>query len=97
MKTIALANAIAEKHEIKLGVAAMIISKFAEVGFKEVTSTGKFIFPALFTIKTRVKPARKACKKEIFGKMCDLEAKPAKTIVKATPARALISALKKSV
>ena len=44
-------------------------------------------------VKTRLKPATKAGKKEIFGKMCVVKAKPAKTIVKAFP----VSALKKSI
>ena len=89
----ALAKSIAEEHEIKQGAAAKIISSLAEIGSKEVTSTGKFVFPGLVMIKTRVKPATKACKKEIFGKMCDVKAKPARTVVKAFP----VSALKKSV
>ena len=89
----AIAKAIAEEHEIKQGVAAKIISSLAEIGTKEVTSTGKFTFPGLVMVKTRVKPATKACKKEIFGKMCDVKARPARTIVKAYP----VSAMKKSV
>ena len=47
----------------------------------------------LCKIKTRVKPATKACQKEIFGKMQTVKAKPARTIVKAFP----VAALKKSV
>ena len=89
----AMAKAIAEEHEIKQGVAAKIISSLAEIGTKEVTSTGKFTFPGLVMVKTRVKPATKACKKEMFGKMCDVKARPARTIVKAYP----VSALKKSI
>ena len=89
----AMAKAIAEEHEIKQGVAAKIISSLAEIGTKEVASTGKFTFPGLVMVKTRVKPATKACKKEMFGKMCDVKARPARTIVKAYP----VSALKKSI
>merc|ERR1712217_33225 len=83
----AIAKAIAEEHEIKASAATAIMNSLAEIGTKEVSSTGKFVFPGLVMIKTRVKPATKACKKEIFGKMCDVKAKPAKTIVKATPWR----------
>merc|ERR1712050_487510 len=89
----AIAKAMGEEHEIKAGVAAKIISSLAEIGTKEVTTTGKFTFPGLVMVKTRVKPATKACEKEIFGKMCDVKARPARTIVKATP----VSALKKSI
>merc|ERR1712217_984481 len=89
----ALAKAIAEEHEIKATAAAKIISSLANIGTKEVTTTGKFVIPGFVMVKTRVKPATKACKKEIFGKMCDVKARPARTIVKAFPA----AALKKSV
>merc|ERR1719213_814500 len=89
----AIAKAIAEEHELKATAVAKIINSFAEIGTKEVTTTGKFTFPGFVMVKTRVKPATKACKKEIFGKMCDVKAKPARTIVKAFP----VSALKKSV
>merc|ERR1711870_133084 len=89
----AMAKAIAEEHEIKAAVAAKIIFSLAEIGTKEVTTTGKFTFPGLVIVKTRRKPATKACKKEVFGKMCDVKARPARTIVKAFP----VSALKKSV
>merc|ERR1711870_90216 len=89
----AMAKAIAEEHEIKQSVASGIINSLAEIGAKEVTSTGKFTIPGLVMIKTRTKPATKACKKEIFGKMCTIKAKPAKTVVKAFA----VAALKKSV
>merc|ERR1712039_1020395 len=78
---------------MKATAVAKIMSSLAEIGTKEVTTTGKFTFPGLCMIKTRKKPATKACKKEIFGKMCDVKARPARTIVKAYP----VSALKKSV
>merc|ERR1712187_427358 len=89
----AIAKAVAEENEIKASAVAKIISSLADIGTKEVTSTGKFTFPGLVTIKTRRKPATKACKKEVFGKMCDVKARPARTIVKAFP----VAALKKSV
>merc|ERR1712217_336922 len=89
----AIAKALAEEHEIKASTASATINSLAELGSKEVTSTGKFTFPGLVMIKTRVKPATKACKKEIFGKMCDVKARPARTVVKAFP----VAASKKSV
>merc|ERR1712060_209093 len=89
----AMAKAIAEEHEIKSSVATGIINSLVEIGTKEVTSTGKFTIPGLVMIKTRTKPATKACKKEIFGKMCDVKARPARTIVKAYA----VAALKKSI
>merc|ERR1712217_521868 len=89
----AIAAQLAEGHELKKTVAAKIIDSLAEIGAKEVSTTGKFTIPGLVMIKTRKKPATKACTKEIFGKMCTVKAKPAKTVVKAYA----VSALKKSV
>ena len=44
-------------------------------------------------LKTRFKPATKACVKNIFGKETKVKAQPAKTIVKAFP----VAALKKQI
>merc|ERR1712083_492250 len=61
----AMAKALGEEHEIKASVASKIISSLAEIGTKEVTGTGKFTIPGLVMIKTRKKPATKACKRDI--------------------------------
>ena len=74
-------------------VASSIISSLAEICTKEVTITGRFTIPGLVMIKTRTKLATKACKKEVFGNMCDVRARPVRTIVKAYP----VSALKKGI
>merc|ERR1712070_431071 len=89
----AIAEAIATEFEIKKNVAGKIVASLAELGAKEVKKSGIFTFPGLCRIKTRVKPATKACNKEIFGKMCAVKARPARTIVKAFP----VAALKQSV
>ena len=44
---------------------------------------------ARWRIKTRKKPATKAGKREMFGKVVLVKAKPAKTVVKAFAAKAL--------
>jgi hypothetical protein len=44
-------------------------------------------------LKTRLKPAQKAGKREMFGKVVLVEAKPAKTVVKAFPAAAVKKAI----
>merc|ERR1711879_1079887 len=89
----AIAEAMGTEFEIKRNVAGSIIASLAELGAKEVKKTGIFTFPGLCRIKTRLKPATKACKKEIFGKMCMVKARPARTVVKAFP----VAALKQSV
>merc|ERR1739848_62536 len=89
----AIAKQIAEECELKATVAGKMIASLAAIATKEVQKNGIFTFPGLCRIKTRQKPATKACKKEIFGKMQMVKAKPARTIVKAFP----VAALKKSV
>merc|ERR1711920_1212671 len=87
----ALAEALATETELKKSVVAKILNTLAEIGTKEVKSAGKFTLPGLCMIKTRHKPATKAGKREVFGEMRVIKAKPARTVVKAFP----VSVLKK--
>merc|ERR550525_2342547 len=89
----AIADALATKCELKKAVAAKVMASLAEVATAEVKKNGIFTIPGLCRLKTRVKPATKAGKKEIFGKMCIVKAKPAKKIVKAF----CVAALKRSI
>merc|ERR1719359_1947177 len=89
----AIAKSIADEFELKQNVAGQIVASLAALAATEVKKSGIFTFPGLCRIKTRMKPATKACKKEIFGKMQLVKAKPARTVVKAFP----VAALKKSV
>merc|ERR1712151_1311972 len=88
-----VAQALSDATEIKKKDCLNIVDKLVEVATKEVKSAGKFTIPGLCMIKTRVKPATKAGKREIFGKMVVVKAEPAKTVVKAY----CVAALKKSV
>merc|ERR1711957_941486 len=85
----ALAAAIAEATETDKKTAAKFLETLAEIATKEVKKSAKFAIPGLCMIKTRKKPATKAGKREMFGKLCIVKAKPAKTVVKAFPAKAL--------
>merc|ERR1712144_137704 len=89
----AIAKQIAEDCELKATVAGKMIASLAAIATKEVQKSGIFTFPGLCRIKTRQKPATKACKKEIFGKMQMVKARPARTVVKAFP----VAALKQSI
>merc|ERR1712113_973654 len=89
----ALADALATGTEVKKSQCTKVLNSLATIAATEVKKTGLFTIPGLCRIKTRVKPATKAGKREIFGKMQIVKAKPARTIVKAFPA----SALKKSI
>merc|ERR1711879_1068565 len=89
----AIAAALAEENELKRGVCAKIMDSLATLAAVEVKKTGKFVIPGVAMLKTRVKPATKAGKREIFGKEVMVKAKPAKTVVKAFP----VAAIKKSI
>merc|ERR1712207_129687 len=88
-----LAAALATAAELKPAAVKKVLETLAEVATKEVKSAGKFIIPGLCMIKTRKKPATKAGKMEVFGKVVMVKAKPACTVVKAF----CVSALKKSI
>merc|ERR1712025_766797 len=75
--------------EVNKKVCAGILDALAELGAKEVKKTGKFTVPGLAMCKTREKPATKAGKREIFGKMCEVKAMKARTVVKAFAVKAL--------
>merc|ERR1711918_158981 len=89
----ALADALADKCELKRAQCTKAINSLAEIAAKEVKGKGKFTVPGLCMIKTRVKPATKAGKREMFGQTVIVKAKPAKTVVKAYP----VAALKRSI
>merc|ERR1712217_488303 len=89
----ALAEALATGTEIKKSQCSKVLDALAATATQQVRKAGVFIVPGLCRIKTRVKPATKAGKRLVFGKLTVVKAKPAKTIVKAFP----VSALKKNV
>merc|ERR1711862_472245 len=88
MTKMAIADALATSCELKKSVCAKVIDSLAEIATKEVGKTGLFSIPGLCRLKTRTKPATKAGKREVFGKVVMVKAKPAKKIVKAFPAAA---------
>merc|ERR1719437_170091 len=89
----AIAEALATSCELKKSVCSGVINSLAELATKEVSKTGVFYLPGLCRLKTRTKPATKAGKREIFGKMCVVKANPARKIVKAFPAKAIKDSL----
>merc|ERR1712113_1160113 len=88
----ALADALTTE-DVKKKHIVKALATLAEVGTAQVKKNGIFVIPGLCRIKTRVKPATKAGKREIFGKMQIVKAKPAKTVVKAFPVAALKAAV----
>merc|ERR1711953_1236306 len=88
-----VAEALAAETELKKSECAKIIDSLAGIATTQVKSAGKFVLPGVCMTKTRQKPATKAGKREVFGKVVMVKAKPARTVVKAFP----VKALKKSV
>ena len=72
----ALLKAIATEHGLKTKACSNVLNSLVTVAAKEVKKTGVFAVPGLCRIKTRTKPATKACTKMIFGKETKVKAKP---------------------
>ena len=88
-----LADALANKCELKKMDYMKVVEKPAEVAQEQLEEKGKFVLPGVCISKTRVKLATKAGEREMCGKVVTVKAKPAKTVVKAFP----VSSLKKSI
>merc|ERR1712083_348059 len=88
-----IAEALATACEVKKTVASKCLDELARVATQEVKKTGIFTVPGLARLKIRTKPATKAGKREVFGKVVMVKAKPARKIVKAFP----VAALKQSI
>merc|ERR1711879_62767 len=84
-----LAEALATETELKRSECMKIVNSLAGVATQQVKSAGKFVLPGICMIKTRQKAATKAGKREVFGKVVMVKAKPARTVVKAFPVKAL--------
>merc|ERR1712228_308295 len=84
-----IADALSAKTGLKRKECTNTLNALAELGSTEVKKNGKFTVPGVCFIKTRLKPATKAGKKEMFGKTVMVKAMKARTVVKARPASAL--------
>merc|ERR1712226_1259738 len=71
----ALADALAAQCELKRSQCTKAINCLAEIAAKEVKGNGVFTVPGLCKIKTKVKPATKAGKREMFGQTVIVKAK----------------------
>merc|ERR1719330_2078214 len=83
MSKAGLVAALIEGTEVKGSVCKQLLEKLATVATKEVKGNGKFTIPGLCLLK--------AGKKEVFGKVVMVKAKPASKVVKAY----CVAALKK--
>merc|ERR1711924_462545 len=85
----AMTKALATEHGLKQKACSEVINSVVAIAAQEVKKNGVFTIPGICRIKTRTKPATKACVRMMFGKETKIAAKPAKKIVKAFPVAAL--------
>merc|ERR1719489_345146 len=88
-----IAEGLAAESGLKKSQSAKLLDGLAGIATAQVKSAGKFVIPGVCMIKTRLKPATKAGKREMFGKVVVVKAKPAKTVVKAFAVAALKQAV----
>merc|ERR1712110_1311008 len=84
-----LAEALAAESGLKKSECGKLVGSLGCIAAKELKGAGKFTFPGVCMVKTRRKAATPAGKREIFGKVVMVKAKPAKTVVKAFTVAAL--------
>merc|ERR1739842_60721 len=89
----AIADAVAVQSGLTRKQCSSVITSLADVVHKEVKKTGKIIIPGIVRVVTRRKPATQAGKREIFGVVKMVKAKPAKTVIKAFAVAALKNAV----
>merc|ERR1712187_137311 len=74
---------------LKKSECGKVIDVLGGTAGKQLKSVGKFTIPGVCMVKTRKKAATPAGKREVFGKVVMVKAKPAKTVVKAYTVAAL--------
>merc|ERR1711972_1040825 len=84
-----LAEALATESGLKKSECGKVIDSLGGIAGKELKGAGKFTIPGVCMVKTRKKAATPAGKREIFGKVVVVKAKPAKTVVKGYAVAAL--------
>ena len=83
MKAISSASHVNQKHCRK------VLSSLRTLALQEVKKTGVFAIPGLCRMKKLDQPARSEHTATILGKIVPVQARPARTVVKASPLRAL--------
>merc|ERR1712118_634818 len=76
-----VAESLASATNLKKAECSKVLNHLAEIGTKELKKNGKFTLHGLVTIKTRIKPATQAGKREMFGKVVTVKAMKARTVV----------------
>merc|ERR1712013_785368 len=85
----ALVAALSTESGLKKAQCGKVVTGLQGIAAGQLKKFGKFTLPGVCRVKTRRKPATKAGKREIFGKVVLVKAKPAKTVVKSFPVAGL--------
>ena len=84
-----IARALASDFELDVKLVRRIITSLADLGKKEVATTGVFILHRLAKVKRIEVPAKTGGIKKIFGKMVYCKDRPATMSVKAYSSKSL--------
>merc|ERR1712113_1098906 len=84
-----IAEALSASAWMKKSVCGEILNSLAEVATQGLRSTGVFTIPRTCEIEARMKPASKAGRREVFGKVVVVKARSVRKVVKASPVSAL--------
>merc|ERR1712157_621306 len=84
-----LIQALAAESGLKKALCGKVVNALQGISAGELKKFGKFSLPGVCRVQTRKKPATKAGKREIFGKVVLVKARPAKTVVKSYVAAAI--------
>ena len=88
-----LAEQLADATELKKSDCMKVVNALGGVVAANLKTSGKVIVPGVVRVVTRVKKATKAGKREMFGQVMVVKAKPAKTVVKTFPVAAIKQAI----
>jgi len=88
MTVSAIIKNLSDKSGLKTKEVKAVLEGLETLAYSEVKK-GKFTIPKICMLKLRTKKAVKAGKREIFGKMMHVKARPAKKVVKAFPVKAI--------
>eukprot|EP00973_Karenia_brevis_P096329 12431487-Karenia_brevis.AAC.1 len=84
----ALAAALAKEHGLSKARCSKMLDSLAAIAKESIKGAGKFVMPGICHIKAQRKPPCEQKRKFCFGKAIDVKAKPARTVVKASPVAA---------
>jgi nucleoid DNA-binding protein len=84
-----LSLAISKKSGLKSSEVKSVLSALEQVAVDELKFNDAFTVPKICTLKVKVRPARKATSKKMFGELVKVKARSKSRVLKAKPAPSL--------